>query len=138
MDARSVSTAASASSTGVERLVLDLDQLERVLGDVAVASDDDTRAARRRSASRRAQRPSTGTPLSIPAGNGRDIAATSAPVRTPTTPGSSSAALASSAAMRACGTKDRRIAACRTFGKRIEVVDEPSFAAQKRLVLEPG
>src|SRR6266540_1233515 len=54
--------------------------------------------------------------VSIPAGKGLDIAATSAPVSTPTTPGSSSAALASSPAIRACGTSERRIAAWRTFG----------------------
>src|SRR3990170_4848423 len=51
----------------------------------------------------------------MPAGNGRDMAATSAPVRTPTTPRNSSAPAGSSRTMRACANGERRTAACRAL-----------------------
>ena len=122
----------------LERLVLDVDQLERVLGEVAVARDND--GDRLAHVARRLVRPprSTGSAQSIPAGNGRESSATSAPVSTPTTPGSSSAAAGSSRVMRACANGERSDGGVARVRDRVEVVDEAALAAQQRFVLEAG
>ena len=96
------------------------------------------RRARRRTASSRARPRSAGSGESMPAGNGRESSATSAPVRTPTTPGSSSAA-------RRVEPRDARVRIRRAqhgsvprVRDGVEIVDEATLAAQQRVVLEAG
>ena len=76
-----------------------------------------------------------GVPVSIPAGNGRESAATSAPVSTPTTPGSRErrGRVDLDPGVRELRADDRRVEAC---GDGREIVEEPALAAEQRVVLD--
>ena len=121
----------------VERLVLDLDQLDRVLGDVTVVSDHDgqrlagvarhlMRGGPVRHAAVDSGREGTRHRRNVGAGQDSDHAGQ----------------LQRGAHVKRCdarvrdeGSENRRMA---YVWQGIEIVDEPSFTAQKRLVLEPG
>ena len=70
-------------------------------------------------------------------GKGRDRAATSSPVRTPTTPGTASAADTSIATTRAWASVERTTAASAMWGSGVEVVHEPALAPQEGIILDP-
>jgi hypothetical protein len=121
----------------VERLVLDLDQLDGVLGDVTVVSDHDgqrlagiarhlVRGGPVRHAAVDSGREGARHRRNVGAGQDADHAGQlqrGARVKR------------RDAGVRDERSEQRRLAQIR---QRIEIVDEPSFAAQKRLVLEPG
>src|SRR5258707_195247 len=70
-------------------------------------------------------------------GNGRDSAATSSPVSTPTTPGTARAAATSTAMIRAWASVERTTAASAIWGKGFEVVHEPALSPEEGVVLDP-
>ncbi len=120
-----------------ERLLVDVDQVERVLGHVAVDGDDRDDglalvARHGHAMARYASSPSRETRAGALVGSVRST--TSSPTSTASTPASASAAEASSAAMRACGYGQRPMAA-EQRGHVVEVVDEARGAAQQALVL---
>ena len=84
---RRLGSTAATDRARLERVVVDRDQLGCVLGDVAVAAT--TTASGSPDVARGADggRVERARATSMPAGNGRDSAATSSPVSTPTTPG---------------------------------------------------
>ena len=121
----------------VERLVLDLDQLDCVLGDVTVASDHDGQRL-------------AGVPRHLVRGGPVRHAAIDSGRKGPRHRRDVCAGQHSDdagklqrgarverrdARVRDEGSENRRMA---HVGQGIEIVDEPSFATQKRLVLEPG
>ena len=105
---------------GIERLVVDGDELGRVLGDVPVARDDDGEGLAdvpRGSGGRGV----VGTGDSMPAGNGFERRTTSSPVSTPRTPSSASAAVGSTSPSRgraASGRSPHARRAGRARGRR--------------------
>ena len=109
--------AAAGSSDGLERLVVDGDRARARPPRRSGRARRRRRAARRRSASTSMRgRVVRASATSIPAGNGRDSASTSSPVRTPITPRGPSAAVAIERVMRAWASCERRIAACHACG----------------------
>ena len=100
---------------GLERLVLDLDQLEGVLGEVAVARDDDRDGLADVARRSRARRRSAGPASRCPPGTDARAPRRPHPSGRRRRPESSSAAVASSRVMRACANGERSTAACRAL-----------------------